>query len=335
MTTARMQQAALLALTLGGCFASHAPEDRADLREPGSDTASTAATAGAPAPRPGEPGDSGAGGSPPGPEASSRDAAGDAAPGTGAGAGASAPARDPANAAPDDGAGAGAPTETPGTEVWLGETHGQLVDCETEPLLAPLGERHRMRLLLVLERDASGAIEAASVTLGDGPGPGPARDPDAFHPEDPSRLRWNLCPRSSPVAGHEYPAHDVHLDDSRLTLTVYPGDFYGGWCALQQSYPASDTARRHFGSDHLCRPSDWIETLEDVNAVHPDDTAMTPEALCLGDFNRACECNADHCWARRVTPITLDLLRLDDAMEGRVVTDVAGDTAARLMRVSP
>jgi len=220
----------------------------------------------------------------------------------------------------------------PQVRAWLGATRQPtLRSCAFDGAMDG-GDSVNGRVLLLLQLDASGQLQAASVTFGRGPSLPPVEDADAYYPPDPpwGSEVWQLwfCPYSGLWPGFEYTLRGARFDGQRLQGRVEPPEVARAWCQLQHSYQASELAAKQWG-DYLCLPTDHIDTLDELNFEFSAEPSV--EHMCL-KTHAACACDAQGCTSARGNSLELDLVVTSSGLEGRITTGF-GVTELRLERI--
>jgi hypothetical protein len=215
--------------------------------------------------------------------------------------------------------GSGAEVMEPGLQVWVGAVRrreGVALNCSANVELVT-----EARALLLVEIDARGLVQAASLTVGEGPPLPPVADPRAYYPPGPP-WTWHGCPMRGLVAGFEYPVYDARLARGRLSGGIHPADVVKPWCELQPSYAASALAAPAWG-EYLCRPTEGIEDLSnaipDPSRNAPGPSPFVPEELCF-NVNAPCVCDADSCTASPYGAFPLDIQLTETSFSGRFAT---------------
>jgi hypothetical protein len=112
-----------------------------------------------------------------------------------------------------------------------------------------------------------------------------------------------------PLSGVPYTLYGLRIRGGRLTATIYPGELWHDWCALQKSYP-------YVGAAYSCAAA--YDPSIDTSGPEPPPN---PSAFCTGWGSgvRGCECDQSSCHANLTAyPYTLDLQMNDSSYEGEI-----------------
>jgi hypothetical protein len=150
-------------------------------------------------------------------------------------------------------------------------------------------------LYLTLDENGVGHLRVGNAPLAP-----PATDPSGVYPPSVVSFNFGSSPSIGFPSGVDYPIHNSGVSAHRLRFEILTGNALDTWCPLQTPYEDTTTG------SYQCLPN---AARTNNNCSINDDgiivgTDCFTVAMCL--YARACDCDAESCWATPGDTVTID-----------------------------